>query len=219
VSVERSICPDIYHPAIAQDGLLTRLRIPGGVLETAQCLAIADLLTATGLDDLQVTNRANLQLRSLSQDLAPAVLTKLTDCGLVTRNQSIEGIRNLMLSPTAGIDPQELIDVRPLAQAWMDYLDDHPELRILSNKFSVGIDGGGRVSIVDRPNDITLLAVSNCELDLYLGIGSRGSAPVSVGVRLGLAECCQCWPRSLKVIERELNYWVEIHAGDQGYGM
>ena len=118
---EHAICPDIYHPAVARDGLLTRLRIPGGMLESPQCAAIANLLAATGLDYIQVTNRANLQLRALGTDLDPELLTKLAEAGLSAGNIAIEGIRNMMLSPTAGIDTQELIDVYPLAEAWDDY--------------------------------------------------------------------------------------------------
>jgi ferredoxin-nitrite reductase len=189
VIAEHAICPDIYHPAVARDGLLTRLRIPGGVLNVAQCMAIEQLLTATGLDYIQVTNRANLQLRALTKDLDLAVLTALTDCGLAAGNRAVDGIRNIMLSPTAGIDPQELIDVRPLAAAWHDYLTDRPELGILSTKFSVGFDGGGSVGIVDRPNDIALLAVSDNEFSFYLGMGKRGSAPVPIPLRLGIDEC------------------------------
>jgi ferredoxin-nitrite reductase len=189
VIAEHAICPDIYHPAVARDGLLTRLRIPGGVLTTAQCVAIEQLLTATGLDYLQVTNRANLQLRALTEDIDQELLTTLTDCGLAASDRAVDGIRNIMLSPTAGIDSQELVDVRSLANAWQEYLTDHPELGILSTKFSVGFDGGGSVEIVDRPNDITLLAVSDREFELYLGMGVRGSAPLPVGVRLGLGEC------------------------------
>lgn len=186
---EHAICPDIYHPAVARDGLLTRLRIPGGRLESLQCAAIVDLLAATGLDYIQVTNRANLQLRALTADLDPELLTRLTEAGLTAGNTAIEGIRNIMLSPTAGIDSQELVDVYPLAQAWGDYLDRHPELGILSTKFSVGFDGGGSVSILDRPNDITLLAVSDREFSFYLGMGKRGSAPVPIPLRLGINEC------------------------------
>ncbi len=210
MSVARSICPDIYHPAIARDGLLTRLRIPGGVLTSAQCLAIANLLTSTGLDDLQVTNRANLQLRALGADLGPAVLTGLVKCGLVSGNTAIEGIRNIMLSPTAGIDAEELIDVRSLAHVWMDYLDRHPELGNLSTKFSVGFDGGGGVGIVDRPNDITLLAISDHEFELYLVLGERGSAPVPVGVRLGIDECLPM----LAAIAQSYRQGIELLGGD-----
>lgn len=204
------ICPDIYHPAIARDGLLTRLRIPGGVLNELQCLTIAELLQTIGLEYVQVTNRANLQLRSLDRDLKPDLLTKLTECGLAARNTAVDGIRNIMLSPTAGIDAQELIDVRPLADAWSEYLNNHPELGILSNKFSVGFDGGGSVGIVDRPNDITLLAVSECEFSLYLGIGDRGEAPLPVGVKLSLDECLPM----LAAIAQSYLQGMEVIGGD-----
>ncbi len=207
VSVERSICPDIYHPAIARDGLLTRLRIPGGVLNELQCRTIAELLETIGLEYIQVTNRANLQLRSLSQDLNRDLLTKLTACGLAASDPAVDGIRNIMLSPTAGIDARELVDVRPLAAAWLEYLDRHPELGELSNKFSVGFDGGGSVGILDRPNDMTLLAIGKDEFSLHLGIGNRGEAPQPVGVNLTTEEClpilaaiAQCYRQGINVI-------------------
>jgi ferredoxin-nitrite reductase len=204
------ICPDIYHPAIARDGLLTRLRIPGGVLNQSQCLTIAELLETLGLEYIQVTNRANLQLRSLSQDLDRDLLTKLADCGLAASNTAVDGIRNLMLSPTAGIDAQEFIDVRPLAEAWIEYLDRHSELGVLSNKFSVGFDGGGSVGIVDRPNDITLLAVGDREFTLYLGMGDRGAAPQPVGVKLAPDECLPM----LAAIAQTYRQGIEIIGGD-----
>jgi ferredoxin-nitrite reductase len=210
LSVERSICPDIYHPAVARDGLLTRLRILGGVLNESQCLAIAQVLETTGLDYIQITNRANLQLRGLQQDLALESLTNLADFGLAAIDPAVDGIRNMMMSPTAGIDSQELIDVRPLADAWHEYLTHHPELGVLSTKFSVGFDGGGSVGIIDRPNDITLLAVNDNEFSLHLGIGDRGDAPIPVGVKLTLDECLPM----LAAIAQSYRYGIEILGGD-----
>jgi ferredoxin-nitrite reductase len=210
MSVERSICPDIYHPAIARDGLLTRLRIPGGVLNESQCLEIADLLETIGIEYVQVTNRANLQLRALAQEIAPELLTRLVDCGLAASNTAVDGIRNMMMSPTAGIDAQELVDLRPLADDWLEYLNSHPELGILSTKFSVGFDGGGSVGIVDRPNDITLLAISNREFRLYLNIGSRGDPPQPVGVILFTDECLPI----LAAIAQSYRQGIEVLGGD-----
>jgi ferredoxin-nitrite reductase len=212
-----TICPDIYHPAVARDGLLTRLRIPGGGLNQSQCLEIAQLLAKTGLASIQVTNRANLQLRGLSTDLAPELLTKLADCGLAANNIAVDGIRNIMLSPTAGIDTQELIDVRPLADAWHEYLNHHPELGVLSTKFSVGFDGGGSVGISDRPNDITLLAVNNAEFSLHLGIEDgakptlreRGNLPLPVGVKLTVDECVPM----LAAIAQSYRQGIELLGG------
>lgn len=210
MSGERAICPDIYHPAVARDGLLTRLRIPGGELNVAQCYAIEQLLERTWIDYIQVTNRANLQLRGLNEDLDPLTLRSLTACGLAAMNTGVDGIRNIMTSPTAGIDATELIDVRPLVAAWDEYLIGHPDLGVLSNKFSVGFDGGGSVSILDKPNDITLLAVSDREFLLHLAMGVRGNAPVSVGVRLAVADCVPM----LDAIAQAYRQGIEELGGD-----
>ncbi len=226
VSVERSICPDIYHPAIARDGLLTRLRIPGGVLNELQCATIAQLLDTIGLAYVQVTNRANLQLRSIDRDLDSGLLTKLTECGLAASQTAIDGIRNVMLSPTAGIDARELIDVRPLAAAWLEYLDNHSELGELSNKFSVGFDGGGSVSILDRPNDISLLAVGEDKFSLYLSMGDRGHRPQPVGVDLTIEECLpmlaaisQCYRQGIKTIGGELRRPPRLRSVIRHFGL
>jgi ferredoxin-nitrite reductase len=189
VSVSRSICPDIYHPAVARDGLLTRLRFPGGILTSKQCLVVAELLEATGVGDVRVTNRANLQIRGLDADIPPEHLQMLIAEKLISADKAVDGNRNIMASPLAGIDPTELIDVRPLVAAWDEYLSDRPELGVLSNKFSVGFDGGGSVSILDRPNDITLLAIADREFLLHLALGERGEAPVSTGVLVDIEEC------------------------------
>ncbi len=211
MSVNRSICPDIYHPAVARDGLLTRLRIPGGILTGMQCLAAASLLEATGVNYLQVTNRANLQIRGLDGDIAPWDLQTLIAEGLVAVNKDVDGIRNIMASPLAGIDPTELIDVLPLVAAWDEYLIGNPELGVLSNKFSVGFDGGGSVNILDRPNDITLLAVSESEFLLRLAMGRRGGAPVNVGVRLRIDECIPM----LGAIAQSYRRGIEELGGDE----
>ncbi|NJM95562.1 MAG: precorrin-3B synthase [Acaryochloridaceae cyanobacterium CSU_5_19] len=65
------------------------------------------------------------------------------------------------------MDPQELIDTRPLVQAIDTYIQGHPELAGLPPKFSIGLDGGGAVGIGLRPaaawehryNEISLSAV------------------------------------------------------------
>ncbi len=187
-AIERAICPDIYHPAVARDGLLRRVRIPGGILNLQQCHAIVAVSAALG-GSMQITNRANLQLRGMGEEIAPWCLTTLTACGLAAQNTAIDGIRNIMISPIAGIDPDELVNVLPLAAAWEQYLLAHPELGVLSNKFSVGFDGSGSVSILDRPNDITLRAASSDEFAVHLALGELGDAPIDVGVRVKTAEC------------------------------
>jgi len=134
------------------------MRIPGGILNVQQCWTIANLVDRYSSGCLQVTNRANLQIRELHSEIAPEVWQELQELGLASRRVEVDPIRNMMASPTAGIDRQQLVDTRPLVKAWDDYLQTHPELSELSAKFSIGFDGGEAVSIRDLRNDIVLAA-------------------------------------------------------------
>ncbi len=170
---ELPTCPGLFSGSRARDGILSRMRIPGGILNVAQCGAIADLVDRYGTGYVQVTNRANLQIRNLNSAISAEVWHGLQALGLASRRVEIDPIRNIMASPTAGIDRQSLLDTRPLVKDWDDYLQTHPELSELSPKFSVGFDGGESVSIRALRNDILLAAErryadSEIVLRLYL---------------------------------------------------
>ncbi len=178
-----AICPSLFNATSAQDGILSRIRIPSGLITSVQCDAIAQLVNQFGNGEIQITNRANLQIRT-SQALTLEVLQNLQDYGLASRTESVDGLRNIMASPTAGIDIHAKINTIPFVKQWDAYLSNHPELEILSSKFSVCFDGGETVSVSDRPNDICLVAVEiNNEIyfDLHLGLGDRGDSPSAVG--------------------------------------
>lgn len=134
------------------------MRIPGGILNVAQCVAIADLVDRYSTGYVQVTNRANLQIRNLNSAISPEVWQNLQELGLASHCVEIDPIRNIMASPTAGIDRRSLLDTRPLVTAWDNYLQSHPELSELSPKFSVGFDGGESVSIRAIRNDVLFAA-------------------------------------------------------------
>ncbi|PZV11027.1 MAG: precorrin-3B synthase [Leptolyngbya sp.] len=161
-----NVCPGLFHNTPAQDGYLIRIRTPGGWLNCQQGRALTRLIDRWGSKAVQVTNRANLQIRS-THPPTPEVFQTLQNLGLAAQNPSVDHLRNVMTSPTAGIDPLELIDTRPLVQAVDTYIQSHPELAGLPAKFSVGIDGGGAVGIGTRSaipwehryNEIQLSAV------------------------------------------------------------
>ena len=159
---ELPTCPGLFSGSRARDGILSRMRIPGGILNVAQCRAIAHLIDNYSTGYVQVTNRANLQIRDLNSAISPEVWQNLQELGLASHCVEIDPIRNIMASPTAGIDRQSLLDTRPLVIAWDNYLQSHPELSELSPKFSVGFDGGESVSIRAIRNDILLAAERQC---------------------------------------------------------
>jgi ferredoxin-nitrite reductase len=185
-------CPGLFYNVPAQDGILSRMRIPGGILDSEQCRFIANIADNFGGGYIDITNRANLQIREIKTGINIEVLQRLQELGLGSANPSVDNIRNIMTSPTAGIDTQELIDTGPLVKAWDQYITAHPHLSGLSAKFSVGFDGGGKVSVQNCINDITFGAVSvagDIYFQLYLSVGEKGQPPQNTGILLKPAEC------------------------------
>ncbi|WP_392477755.1 precorrin-3B synthase [Nostoc sp. C110] len=185
-------CPGLFYATPAADGILSRIRIPGGIISSQQCRAIADIADQHGGGYVDVTNRANLQVREIRTGINSEVLQYLQDMGLGSRNSVVDHIRNIMTSPTAGIDPQELIDTRPFVQDWDNYIAAHPALSGLSAKFSVCFDGGGIIRVCDRLNDILFAAVlvdADVYFRLYLSVGAKGQPPSDTGILLTPEQC------------------------------
>jgi sulfite reductase beta subunit-like hemoprotein len=183
---ELPTCPGLFSGSRARDGILSRMRIPGGIVNAQQCETIADLVDRYSIGYLQVTNRANLQIRNLSSAISPEVWQNLQELGLASRCIEVDPIRNIMASPTAGIDRQQLVDTRPLVKAWDNYLQTHPELAELSAKFSVGFDGGESVAIGTFRNDILLTAVESTDSEILLRLHLNGG---DTGILIQQSQC------------------------------
>ncbi|KTT54466.1 oxidoreductase [Pseudomonas oryzihabitans] len=142
----------------ARDGGLCRVKLPGGRLlaDQARAIAIASERWASGV--LELTNRANLQLRGVRPDGAEALVAALQAAGLGPSDPAADDVRNLLLSPSAGRDPQQLRDVRPLAAELLALLEGDRRLHGLSAKFALQLDGGEALARLDHPHDVWLSA-------------------------------------------------------------
>ncbi len=110
------------------------------------------------------TRRPGPTSRSVrSRPATRSALTALQDLGIVPRGAGSDNIRNITASPTAGIDPQELIDTRPLAKELHYYILNHREMYGLPRKFNIGFDGGGAIAVLEDTNDIGFTAVRVAE--------------------------------------------------------
>ena len=149
----------LFYVAPAQDSFMCRLRIPNGVLQPHQMIGLAALAERWGGGYADITTRANLQIREIKPQDIVEMLEGLQDLGLTSRGAGADNIRNITGSPTAGIDPQELIDTRPLTRELHHYILHHRELYGLPRKFNIAFDGGGAVSVLEDTNDIGFAAV------------------------------------------------------------
>ncbi|HLP77463.1 MAG TPA: NirA family protein [Candidatus Paceibacterota bacterium] len=142
-----------------QNSLMLRCRIPAGELASAQLAGLADIADAFGNGKAAITTRSNIQIREIAPRNMVNVLTRLQSLGLTARGSGVDNVRNITASPTAGFDPQELIDTRPFAHALHHYILNHRDLYGLPRKFNVAFEGGGSVDTVADTNDIGFMAV------------------------------------------------------------
>jgi ferredoxin-nitrite reductase len=149
----------LFYVAPAQNAFMCRLRFAGGLTNAQQLRGVADIAERFGGGYADVTTRANLQIREIRPEGALDVITGLIDLGIVTRGAGADNIRNVTASPTAGVDPQELIDTRPLAREMHHYILNHREMYGLPRKFNIAFDGGGTISALAETNDIGFMAV------------------------------------------------------------
>jgi ferredoxin-nitrite reductase len=150
----------LFYVAPAQNSYMCRLRIPNGVLKAHQFAGVADLADAHGGGYCHVTTRANLQFREIEASSTIAVVEGLADLGLTARGSGADNIRNVTGGATAGIDPQELFDTRPLAREWHHHILNDRSLYGLPRKFNVAFDGGGLIPTLEETNDIGFQAVT-----------------------------------------------------------
>ena len=135
------------------------LRIPNGILKHWQFAGLADLAEKLCGPFCHVTTRANLQVREIPPKNAVALIEGIQDLGLCSRGTGADNIRNVTGTPTAGIDPQELLDTREYAREWHYHILNDRSLYGLPRKFNVAFDGAGKIAVLEDTNDIAFSAV------------------------------------------------------------
>ena len=150
-------CPGVLTLAHMADGGLARLRAPGGSLSAGQLRAVADAADRLGSGVVDLTNRANLQIRGLALDGGPAFAATLTQAGFRFAGEA-DRRRNILLDPFSALDPDEIVDLRPAAAALDEAILGAPWIGGLSPKFSFVLDGGGRARVSAAPSDVAIVA-------------------------------------------------------------
>ena len=153
----------LFYVAPAQDSFMLRLRVPGGILSAHQLRGLAKMAADWGSGRADITTRANLQIREFQPKDIVRVLNALQTLGLTARGSGADNIRNITASPTTGLDPTELYDVAPLANALHHYILNSRDMYGLPRKFNVAFDSGGAISVLADTNDIGFLATRVAE--------------------------------------------------------
>jgi len=128
-------CPGALRPMQSGDGLVVRIRPRGGRLTPDQARAIAELSIAHGNGLIDLSARANVQLRGVTEASHPALIEGLRALGLIDASAEAEARRNIVVTPfwDATDATQDLVSRLTEALAAADAL-------ALPGKFGFGID-------------------------------------------------------------------------------
>ena len=167
-----SACPGLLRIVQALDGGICRIKLNGGSITADQADAVANAAEGFARGEIEATNRANLQIRGIGEQSA-VLIDRLLAAGLGPQTAAGDDVRNLMLSPSAGIDRRLLFDTRPLAEQILLTLQTHPRFPELSAKFAVQLDGGEALAMLEHPHDLWLSAFE-CDGEVLLAFGLAG---------------------------------------------
>lgn len=144
-------CPGALRPMLSGDGLVVRVRTHRGRLTGAQAIEIARLSRAFGNGLIDLSARANLQLRGVSEQSHAPLIEGLKALGLIDETAETEARRNIVLSPFW----QQGNAAPRLAQA-LEAALAAPDSPALPGKFGFAVDCGPQPLLRDISTDIRI---------------------------------------------------------------
>lgn len=169
----KGYCPGALHPMQSGDGLVVRIRPFGGWLSQEQASGIATLSTEFGNGILDLSSRANVQLRGVAVADHSALIDGLRHLNLIDTSVEIEQRRNIVVTPfwREGDATQHFMTA--LTQALI--ASTAPPL---PHKFGFAIDTGPAPVLQDAPADIRLERSANGAL-LLVAEGWKKAKPIN----------------------------------------
>lgn len=191
-------CPGVLRPMLSGDGLIVRVRPRTATLGLDELAALAAAAHRFGNGHIDLTRRANLQIRGVSEASLPQLHEVIARLGLLDDSPDGEAVRNVMINPLAGIDPAEVLDVRSIGGELARLLASEKSLWALPTKFGFIVDGGGALDLAEQRGDVRLAAIADgpdaaiaVGLETRVGVEWLGSispgAAAAAAIEAGLA--------------------------------
>lgn len=178
-------CPGAYRPMASGDGLVVRIRPWLGEVSVDQVKALASVAEKYGSGVIELTNRANLQIRGVAEADHGAVIEALLKADLLDGDPAQEGRRNLVMTPewSAGDLTHRLAT---------DLLKLLPELPDLPSKFGYTVDTGDAPWVSDAPGDIRLERGTDDAL-ILVADGAAHGLPVTENIAMAALKDLVTW--------------------------
>lgn len=180
-------CPAAWRPMAAGDGLLVRVRPPLGQLSAAQTLGLAAAAARFGNGEIDLTRRANLQLRGVAKADWRPLVERLVTLGLVDPDPAVDAQAGLTVAP----DWQAGDDTHRIATDLLARRGDWPALPA---KFGFAVDAGRECRLGDTPADIRIERSRQGELILRAD-GQATGVPLVQGEEAAAAVDLARWFR------------------------
>ena len=147
--VVRGWCPGAHRPMASGDGLIMRVRPRLARLTADQALGLCDLARRFGSGVIDLTSRANLQLRGLAEGDHAPMLRGLEELNLLDPDPEVEGRRNILVAPDWA--PGDMTD-----RLWHALVAVLPDLPELPAKMGFSVDTGDAPILTDASADVRL---------------------------------------------------------------
>jgi precorrin-3B synthase len=179
-------CPSALRPMLSGDGLVARIRPHGGRLSAAQALGIADLATRHGNGLIDLTGRANLQIRGVGVEGHAPLIAELARLGLIDASTELEAQRNILVAPfwRCGDETETLADELEHALAARSLG--------LPQKFGFAVDCGASRVLAEAPADIRIERSTDGGL-IVRADGSEMGHPVTAADAVDIAISLADW--------------------------
>ncbi len=136
---------------------MIRIKLPFGSITADQLIRIADCSDKYATGNLHATTRQDIQLHFVKLADSPQLWADLEDAGITLREACGNTVRNVTASARAGIDPEELFDVSPHAQAIFEYFLRNPICQDMGRKFKIALSSSEKDSAYTYIHDIGLI--------------------------------------------------------------
>lgn len=153
-------CPGALRPMQSGDGLVVRIRPPLGRLTPAQAQAIAEAAQSHGNGTLDLSARANLQLRGVTEASHSSLIEDLGTQGLIDPDIETESLRNLIVTPFRDSPPSPSLPHEGGREPPGPTVTPDASPETLPSPAWGGAGGGGHPAVHGQPAETNALAAA-----------------------------------------------------------
>lgn len=176
-------CPSAHAPMVSGDGLLMRVKPRLGRLTSDEVTTLCDLAARCGSGLIDITSRANLQLRGVTETNHPALLADLIAADLVDADAQREAARTIVATPF-WIDGDRTTRLFHIVSETLARYD-------LPGKFGVAIDTGPAPLLHGTSGDFRFEVTDKLEILLRAEGSAKGRVISEAEADAALSEMLQ----------------------------